>query len=295
MLSSDYRRESVLFGVEGGPVPPILAEGGVFARNGGAYPVRDEQGRVIEIAFPAQPEWHHDSLERPPSGQPWPGWHSVAMNPVETLRSFANVNDWTSALAFASEYGPLWECENHPYPCLWLGSSLPDVNGRSCKWRVFETLDAWLEHADAVSGVLMAIATVRQDETLSRKQWSGLGFRTRTLRDIWPSAHPRQVDKAGIAATINDRLQRYNMRLSITNDLEPALWAGTGFIFQVWMQLAAVAAGGVAIAVCSACSRPYVRSQRAARRGQRNYCPKCNEAGARQRLSSRSKSEGAAQ
>jgi hypothetical protein len=89
-----------------------------------------------------------------------------------------------------------------------------------------------------------------------------------------------------ISSVVNGELQRYRVHVGLRWDLATLEVApGLGFLPAVWQQVASALAGGRPIALCSACATPYFRGRRAAKRGQRNYCPTCRARSAPQRLS----------
>lgn len=268
-----YREDS---GEAAATIPNVA---GVYATDRPPSAVVDVDGRE-GINFRALPIWAQRTPERP-TGLPvneWPGWHPVALDAQRALAAFLEVRDKTSALAFAAGHGPLWACARHPFPCLW--RAIPrGVFGSECDWVTVEPLDWWLGAAGRMRGVVTAAQRYREGETLRPEDWRAMGY-------LPPAAPYGRGEGLLISSAVNGELQRYGVHVGLRWDLATLEVApGLGFLPALWQQLAAAIAGGRPIAICSACGDPYFRQRRAAKRGQRNYCPPCRSRSAPQRLS----------
>lgn len=295
MVSSRYRPDDALYGADGDLIPPTFGGGGVYA-PGIPPQVAFDPPSVGWIVFPASPEWAQDSLQQAPRPQPWPTWQVVDFRPVQALQQFMQIRDAPAALGFAARYGPLFTCHVHEFPCIWPGTSLssPWVRG-GCAWRTFEPLHDWLAHATSVQTAVALIHKVRSGEPLQARELAALNPMARqqgphilrSLTTNFPGSQPLVLSMHALSAFVTGRLQMYRVTYTLNHEFRPELWGGVGFLPKLWLQVAAVAAGGVAIAICSVCATPYTRTERATRRGQRNYCQPCNASGARQRMSRR--------
>ena len=284
-----FQVPAVFINPEGDYSPSIPVVSGVYAPDVDVNLITDADGRV-GLLFPASREWVEDweygGLG--PSPFPWPGWHTVdQFAPFRALSEFIKVQDAKSARHFAQRYGPLWACALHPFPCLWRGVNAPADTGRRCAWVNVEPLDWWLVLAQRIRATLEAATRLRDGEPLQPKDWEGMGWKVpeRPFERI-------EAEALFVTSVVNGELHRYGVTLSLNTQFAPELNAGLGFVPALWQQAVATIGGGRALAICSSCGVPYVRKKRAARRGQHNYCPPCNDAGARQRLSRRKSTTG---
>ena len=197
--------------------------------------------------------------------------------PGERLRSLSTVvhprlfgrkhQTAEDVLSFARRYGPLWACTEHRWPCLWPGHGWPDDFGIRHAWVPAEPLDWWLQAARRLRAVLSASLLYWRDQRLDDETWRDLGF----LPPPAPVTN-RVHEGLFISSAVNAELQRYGVGLHLNHTLALEVNTGLGFLPALWQQVAV--AGGVAIAVCVHCARPYI-PKRAPKRGQRSYCPEC--------------------
>jgi hypothetical protein len=270
---SSYRPtlDGFLYRDNGEPVPAIGVVGGIYAPDTGIEVAPDDDGRE-GLLFPGKEEWWEGNLCE---SFPWPGWHRVEFDASEALRQFVGLENARDVVRFAAEYGPLWACYLHPFPCLWRGVNLPDEHGVRDAWVNYEPLDWWLGAVRRLAGTLVAARRVQDGEPLRDQDWRALGFLPPDPDESYPSG---AWDGLWVSAAINGELQRYGVGLHLDIQLRAELNTGLGFLPALWQQAAAMIAGGRAIAVCSNCAHPYLRRERSPKRGQHNFCPECGHA-----------------
>jgi len=108
------------------------------------------------------------------------------------------------------------------------------------------------------------------------------------------SGSPQDFYAALVSSALTLRLRRLGVVVTVSNTMpfQPEFFTGLGILPILWQQAAAVISGGRSLALCSVCGLPYVRRQRAPRRGANNYCSNCSGSGSRQRLHRRRKETG---
>ncbi len=268
----------------GEPAAAIASVAGVYATDRPPFPETDAGGRE-GITFRAFPVWAQATRAHP-TGTPvdeWPGWHRVDFDAQRALMAFLKVRDAASVRSFATRYGPLWACTRHEFPCLWRGVPR-GVFGSQCDWVNGEPIDWWLRAAAMMRSVVAAARRYKAGESLRADDWRAMGYRP-------PAAPYGRGEGLLISAVVNGELQRYGVHVGLRWDLAALEVApGLGFLPALWQQLAAALAGGRPMAVCSACATPYLRSRRAPKSGQRNYCAECRARSAPQRLSKAARS-----
>ncbi len=150
----------------GEPAAAIPSVAGVYTTDRPPFPTVDADGRE-GITFRAFSGWAQATRDHP-TGTPvdeWPGWHRVECDAQRALADFLQVTDATSVLSFAAQYGPLWACTEHDFPCLWRG--LPHgVFGSTCDWVNAEPVDWWLRAASMIRGVVAAAHRYKEGEAL---------------------------------------------------------------------------------------------------------------------------------
>ncbi len=263
----------IFYNAEGNFIPPFSMTSAVFAPDDGVEFFREHDGRE-RIVFPARLEWFLGTGRR----TPWPGWHRVEnFNPMRCLQEFILIESPEQAMHFANRYGPLWACAGHKWPCRWRGD---DFGGHG--WANAERLELWLFSACQMSATLEAARRLREGEHVSREGWEAMGW--------GPPGEPLALAEEGsrVATVVAFMLESLHCHFGLTRQLEPELHAGLGFLGSLWQQTVAVIGGGHSIAICSDCGRLYIRANRAAKRGQRNYCGECAAGSGRQRLWRRS-------
>jgi hypothetical protein len=223
---------------------------------------------------------------------PWPGWREVDVHAPDAVRELQSVTDVASALRFARKYGPLWACPTHSFQsvvpdapglhtmlCLWSGAYTPDVKGVRCIWSAYEPLDWWIRVASSLRASLNIASRLRDEEGTTADQWQALGYPSAVGAETISLSGQRTL----LALMVNSWIDGCHVDICLDSSLKLELQGGPGFLPFIWQQAAAMIAGGRALALCSSCGVVYPRSGRAAKRGQRNYCPACGPK-ARKRL-----------
>lgn len=298
MLSSLYP-PPIVFDEQGNPARPVPVTSGVYTTSG--VSLFEETGGRLYLKFPVETSWIYGN-GIVCQDMPWPDWRAVDFRAFAAVRDFGRVADATSALRFARQYGPLWACPRHSFQavapglhagtCLWSGAHIPDSTGNRCIWFGYEPVDWWLYLARVFQTTLEVATRLRDGEGCSADQWRLLGI---------PGAQTLAVSgqKGGLALVVGSWLERHPVTLSLDTLLRLEMRASLGFLAPLWHQAAAIIAGGPALALCSSCGGIYMRSARAPKRGQRNYCPGCGERACkriskRERTRARSSVAGAA-
>src|SRR6266540_1750815 len=96
----------------GDSAAPIPSAAGVFASDRPPFFMSDADGRE-GMVFRALETWVRSPTDL--SIDEWPGWHRVEFDPQRALADFLGVVDAKTALAFATRYGPMWACTEHPF------------------------------------------------------------------------------------------------------------------------------------------------------------------------------------
>jgi len=289
MVSSRYPPPPIAFDEQGNPARPVPVTSGIYASSG--VLLFEETGGRLWLQFPAETSWIYGNGVVC-QDMPWPGWGRVDFRTYIAVRDFARVIDAESALRYAQQNGPLWSCTRHSFQpvapglhvgmCQWSGAHIPDSKGSRCFWSGYEPLDWWLHMALVFRTTLEVATRLRDDEVGSAGQWRVLGI---------PGAEALAVSgqKGCFALVVGSWLERHPVSLSLDTELRLEMQAGLGFLPPLWHLVAAMIAGGPALALCSSCGRVYMRSGRAAKRGQRNFCPDCGERACK-RISKRERS-----
>lgn len=278
---STYSLPPVFYDESGNLARPIPLRIGVFATEG--VTLFEEEGGRLWLKFPAEHEWiYGNGLIS--EGLPWPGWREINFPPVEAVRDFQRVTDAASALRFATKYGPLWACPQHSFQsvnpdapglttmlCLWSGAHIPDVKGIRCIWSGYEPLDWWIRVASSLRASLNIASRLRDEEGVPADQWEALGY----PRAVGAGKFSPSAQATLLAIIVNSWLDNCHTGINMDGSLNLVIEGGRGFLPGLWQQAVAMIAGGCALALCSSCGVAYARSGRAAKRGQRNYCPAC--------------------
>jgi hypothetical protein len=258
-------------------VPPLPTVDGVYAPDSPVRLIQDRQGRQ-GLDFPVHEEWIGDEPLLAVPLNKWPGWHVVNLDVVGALEKFVQIDSGQDAAGFAQKHGPLWACVRHPFPCLWRAGQ------PGHRWVNAEPLDWWLRMARQLRGVLVAGERLRDGQRLRAEDWHALG---RPASRSTVARLSKWTERFFVASAISSHLEASGATFIVRPGSERGfaleLNTGLGFVPALWQETAGLLAGGRAIAVCSNCSRPYVRHQRAAKAGQRNYCGSCGRS-ARQKL-----------
>jgi hypothetical protein len=265
----------LIYRENGEPAPSVVGPWGTYAPDDPVVRIHDANGRDA-LVFPEPLE--RQQRKRLPDA--WPGWHLVELDFVRAIESFVRIDGLSDVLAFAQRFGPLWACSLHPFPCLSRGLR-DDVHGHA--WLNPEPLDWWFGMVGALRAVLVAGERTRAGERVRPEDWHALGLPT----DLLGATSSAEVDRLFLGAAVNVYLETFGCTLVLRPGVRAfalGLDAGLGFVPGLWQQAASLLAGGRALAVCSGCGNPYLRHQRAAKAGQRNYCSSCASHSARQRL-----------
>ena len=280
---STYRLPPVLYDESGNLAGPIPLRSGVGVSATAGATLFEESGGRLWLYFPVETEWiAGNGLVS--EQMPWPGWREVDVHASDAVREFQSVTDAASALHFARRYGPLWACPSHSFRsvnpdapglqsmlCLWSGAHIPDVKGNRCIWNGYEPLDWWLLVARALRTSLNIAARLRDEKGATAGQWEALGY----PKSVGAEKFSLPGQASLLVLMVNSWIAGCHVDICLDSSLTLVLEGGPGFLPYIWPQAAAMIAGGRALALCSSCGVIYARSGRAAKRGQRNYCPAC--------------------
>lgn len=286
---STYSLPPVFYDESGNPARPIPFRSGVYVTE--EVTLFEEEGGRLWLNFPAEQEWIVGNGVVAEE-MPWPGWREIDFHPVDAVRDFQGITDVASALRFATKYGPLWSCPQHSFQlvnpdapelrtmlCLWSGAHTPDVKGIRCVWTGYEPVDWWIRVASSLRASLNIATRLRDDKSASGDQWEALGY----PKDIGAEKFSLSGQAGLLVMIVNSWLDGCHSAVQLDHSLNLVMEGGRGFLPGLWQQAVAMIAGGCALALCSSCGVVYARIGRAAKRGQRNYCPACGPP-ARKRL-----------
>jgi hypothetical protein len=229
-------------------------------------------------------------------GQPlfqWTGWQRADdFDPRVELARFVRLDTPEEVLGFARDAGPLLVCDRHGPRCLWSG--LPwDIEHT---WGGIESMDSWIGAVAALRGALNASAKLRDGRPLATEDREAFGAEVTGyglgLSDD-TGFPPLYGDWVALQWHVQRHIQAYGPDLKLEvhpsrRELGLGFVQRPGFLPALWKQALVEMAGATALSSCSGCALPYFRTGRAAKRGQRNYCPDCPSS-VRMRLSRRSR------
>jgi hypothetical protein len=275
------------------PPPPAMPPSypdGLLVPTDGVYLAEIDSRRAV-IHFPAELEWL--AARRPVYD--WPGWNLlVGYDAPACLEEFVTISDAEGALTFARTYGPLWACRAHAPVCLWKGIDGPDMHGVEHVWNPVELVDTWLLAASTLRAVLTAAARMRAEEPLQQDELDGLLPHTDHLFAGRDGDARTELERAILQSVVGQNLRKHGVHLALDYALHVEIRPALGVLPAMWKQALAAIGGAKELAVCSACTRPYLRRGRATKIGQRNFCPECDKSGERKRMSARDKSADSA-
>ncbi len=202
------------------------------------------------------------------------------------LDAFIRIQNAQGVLRFAQKYGALSICEPHSlYGCEAQGCTSAariketvDIPGHEAKGYVFaEPLSTgWSSYVAAFRACLSIAAALRTGNSASAADWHKLA-KLAELKDVFQDQSLRTPAQR-LAAVVNTWTRTGNCapQLVVSDQLEnaPLIFDGDGFSTLAF-QLALAVRGGE-LALCSACSIPYLR-KRLPQTGRNNYCPECGE------------------
>jgi hypothetical protein len=218
-----------------------------------------------------------------------------------------------SVYRFASDYGPLWVCSSHP-SCFYSPEEDAELIGKkpapimlrqaqgqaqitvkdkarlkiskididfpgladvargaveehnrersftACEWEGIESVSQWLERARIVENMLKAIKKIK-DGVCSKDERNLLFSYLNSFNNasFGPSLFLEWDEK--------EKWPKIEYR------------PGHGFIRSVMLQLTRYAAGSPGFYTCSRCGEVYLRTKKAPKPGQHNFCPKHEESG----------------
>lgn len=206
---------------------------------------------------------------------------------VKALIGLLSIQSEGDVIKFAQQYGPLWSCSTHnglgcyfnPYPDPNIHSLGPD----RCTWDNSEPVAAWRALRDTIRTILAARVRLQEGESVTIGE--ACGTEQKQLKFEVSAAEANYW----LTKTISRQLMQFAFTPVLTDEYEFVLHSGLGVVPLLWLQVASACAGTTPLAICSVCAMPYIRQQRASRREQHNYCPRCNTPTMRKRMSRKAK------
>ncbi len=218
-------------------------------------------------------EWwnHKDSQARPPD-----------RDATGALDAFLRIQNGHDVYRFAQRYGHLMLCW-HGVPASHYHTPL----GAPAGWcppagaeegRNWEPVDRWLYYVRQANVLVRLAVALHQGELGQDSDWSIVSETT---------APPREslvTRRAHLAAAIQGWLSLAGVQPGLTWWTHPPkllLWSRAGTFGALGVQLLMAVSQSHGLAVCTSCSRPYLRGeQHSPQAGRGNYCPRCGERGA---------------
>jgi hypothetical protein len=216
----------------------------------------------------------------------WEWWtpdhrgHTRERDATGALDAFLRIQNGRDVLRFAQRYGHLMLCRDgvpasHHRPPLGEPPGWCPPLGAE-EGRNWEPVDRWLYYVRRANALVRVAAALHGGELGQESDWRILSEHAALPRE---SLHTR---RSHLAAAIWGWLDLARVQPGLTWDTHPPelrLWSGAGTFGVLGVQLLIAVSQSHGLAVCTSCSRPYLREQRAVQAGRGNYCPACGERG----------------
>jgi hypothetical protein len=219
--------------------------------------------------------WRHYADRRHPYGR--------EQSPRGMLDAFVGLDVPGDVLQFARRYGPLALCDHgkpatHNWTAEKPGCYPKDWQQGICR----EPLERWFYYVREARATLLIAAALHQVEGGPEDAWQVLLERYEG-DDMTLAVAQRAKDSAAgrqslVCEAVNSWLALANARFSLgwKDGKKPNLsLRGTTFTVLATQMMFAIARAH-RLAICDACSHPYLREGRAPQSGRLNFCSKCS-------------------
>jgi len=194
-------------------------------------------------------------------------------------------------LRFAKKWGPLWKCTKHKQCFM---NPYPFKQDGQCLWSPEEKVEDYR----TLSKLMNAIAITKSDKMVELlKAWGKnmfpeeYGFENAIFKSVLDMPHnTNQLMARLFSLFFQVNLLTVSMEWGLGKEEETRKYkhkhessptiefnTGLGYVRIGMLSLFHNLSGTSGLAVCSECNEPYFRKERNAKKGQKNYCPKCRE------------------
>ncbi|MEZ4494688.1 MAG: hypothetical protein R3C29_15430 [Dehalococcoidia bacterium] len=216
--------------------------------------------------------WENDLTVAPSLRIDRPGSTAVSQKILEQFLRLADAND-AAVLRMARRWGPLY-LEDDFRPFDWESSNYWRRGLQQFHPLDSEPVEGWRAYSRLADALLRIANALRQEETVTNSMRRAV-VEAGVPGLSWLVDVRRPATNRGFVHYLVARwLEAGQVSLEFSWEADrPALKFGGRLFGFLGYQIAAAVAGTRGIAICSACCRPYFRTNKAPKAGQANFCP----------------------